>query len=482
MNDELLAKYEPVIGLEVHVQLKTDTKMFSRSGAAFGQEPNTLTDPVVLALPGSLPVVNRKAVEYGIKIALATHCTIHEMSRFARKHYFYPDLPKGYQISQYEQPLATGGRVEIWHEGRRSEIALTRIHLEEDSGKNFHREGVDESLVDYNRAGVALAEIVSEPDFRSPEQAVAYLRALRQLVRYLEICDGNMEEGSLRCDANVSIRPRGTEPLGTKTELKNLNSFKAVKLALHYEIERQVALLEEGGKVVQSTLLWDAAVGQTRVIRTKEEAHDYRYFPEPDLPPLEVPKSWIQEVASHLEELPLDRRQRFVDQYGLTDYDAAVLTDERNLAEYFEEVVRLGGDAKKGANWIQTELLRLLKEDGRSIDEQPMSPKVLTDLLARMASGELTGRNAKVVGERMYQTGHSVDEVREELGIRPPERDESVVEAVCRQVVDAHPDETARYRDGNKRLFGFFVGQVMKQDRNQDPKLVSKVLKRVLEG
>ncbi len=473
--------YEAVIGLEVHAQLKTRTKMFSSSRAAFGEPPNTLTDPVVLGLPGVLPVVNRRAVDFALRMALAVGAQIHRHSRFARKHYFYPDLPKGYQISQYEQPIATGGAVTFWTKQGERQVHLTRIHLEEDSGKNFHVEGKDHSLVDLNRAGVPLIEIVSEPEFRSPEEATGYLRALRQLVRYLGICDGNMEEGSLRCDANVSVRPKGTERFGTRTELKNLNSFRAVGRALQYEIERQSALLDAGGRVDQATLLWDANAGVTRVLRSKEQTHDYRYFPEPDLPPLVVDEDWIDRVAGDMPELPVQRRHRFVEAYGLTDYDAGVLTEEQDLADYYEKVVSLGSDPKKTSNWIQTELLRLLKEDERSIDTQPVVPERLAGLLGKMQSGELTGRNAKQVFELMYKDGLDAEQASDRLGIKPPERNADAVADLCRRVIEAHPGEAAQYREGKKKLFGFFVGQVMKQDRNQDPKLVGEVLRKLLD-
>ncbi len=478
---ELLDRYEAVIGLEVHAQLKTRSKMFSGSAVAFGEPPNTLTDPVVLGMPGVLPVVNEQAVAFGVRLALAVGAEVHLESRFARKHYFYPDLPKGYQISQYEQPLATGGSVTYWTKKGPKTARLIRIHLEEDAGKNMHLEGTDYSLVDFNRAGVPLAEIVSEPDFRSPEEAVSYLRALRQLVRYLGICDGNMEEGSLRCDANLSVRPKGSPDFGIPTELKNLNSFRAVGRALQFELERQAALLDQGGQVERATLLWDANASRTRVLRTKEQAHDYRYFPEPDLPPLVLEEAWVGAIGRELPELPWDRRRRLVEEYGLTDYDAGVLTEERELADYYEATVRQGADPKKASSWIQTELLRLLKEDGRAVGDQPVTPQRLAELLGRMASGELTGRNAKEVFEGMYREGKGAQQVMDDLGIRPPDRDEGAVEALCRQVIAEHPKEAERYRSGRKKLLGFFVGQVMRQDRNQDPKLVGQVFRRLLE-
>ena len=481
MTTQGRTEYEAVIGLEVHAQLKTRTKMFSSSRAAFGEPPNTLTDPVVLGLPGVLPVVNRQAVEFALRMALAVGAEIHRHSRFARKHYFYPDLPKGYQISQYEQPIATGGGITFWTKQGEHRVNLTRIHLEEDSGKNFHVEGKDYSLVDLNRAGVPLIEIVSEPEFRSPEEATGYLRALRQLVRYLRICDGNMEEGSLRCDANVSVRPKGSETFGTRTELKNLNSFRAVGRALQYEIERQSALLDQGGTVEQATLLWDSNAGVTRVLRSKEQTHDYRYFPEPDLPPLVVDEAWIERVEGSMPELPAHRRRRFVEDYGLTDYDAGVLTEEQDLADYYEKVVSAGADAKKASNWIQTELLRLLKEDERTISSQPIGPDRLAGLLGKMESGELTGRNAKQVFELMYREDLDAQQAADKLGIKPPERNEDAVAELCRKVIEAHPGEAAKYREGKKKLFGFFVGQVMKQDRNQDPKLVGEVLRKLLD-
>jgi aspartyl-tRNA(Asn)/glutamyl-tRNA(Gln) amidotransferase subunit B len=473
-------RFEPVIGLECHVQLGTRSKAFSAADASFGGAPNAFTDPYTLALPGTLPVCNRVAVEYALRMALATGCTIRRRSRFARKHYFYPDLPKGYQISQYEEPLAEHGRVELLLDGERRAVPLTRIHMEEDAGKSTHVGGAPVSLVDLNRAGVALIEVVSEPAIRSAKEAAEYLRALRQLVRYLGICDGNMEEGSLRCDANVSIRPVGERALGTRTELKNMNSFRHVQQAIEYEIARQSQVLARGERVVQETRLWDAERGSSHPMRSKEHAHDYRYFPEPDLPPLAIGEEAIERVRASLPELPLDRRARFVERLGLSDYDATLLTSERPIADYYEQVVAAGADAKRAANWVGSELLRELHRDGRPVEACPIAPPALAELVALVEDGTISGKIAKEVFGKMYASGRGPREIVAAEGLVQL-TDEAAIEAACRAVLEANVKQVEKYRAGAANLLGFFVGQVMKATRGKaNPELVNQVLKRLL--
>src|SRR6202166_1287348 len=400
ISSDVLAGYEPVIGLEVHAQLKTATKAFCACSTRFGDAPNSNTCPVCLGLPGGLPVLNKRALELGIRAALAIHLNVQETSRFARKNYFYPDLPKGYQISMYELPLATCGWLEIEHDGQTKRIGITRLHLEDDAAKNLHEgfpDSAEKSYVDYNRGGTPLAEIVSEPDLRSPTEAHAYLTALKEVMLYTEVSDCNMEEGSLRCDANVSVRRRGAEKFGTKAEVKNLNSFRYLQRALEYEIERQIGVLESGGRIAQETRLWNVSSGRTEPMRSKEFAHDYRYFPEPDLLPVRVSAAWREEIASALPELPEAKRRRFVRDFGITPYDAEVLASTPALSDYFEEVVRAGAPAKPAANWISTELLRRLNDSGREIDASPVSPAALADLLRRVEAGSITGASGKKV-------------------------------------------------------------------------------------
>jgi aspartyl-tRNA(Asn)/glutamyl-tRNA(Gln) amidotransferase subunit B len=467
--------WEVVIGLECHVQLATESKLFSAASTEFGRPPNSQTDPPVLGLPGALPVLNRRAVELAIRLGLAVGATIRRRSRFARKHYFYPDLPKGYQISQYDEPICEGGAIEV--AGRA--VRLTRIHLEEDAGKNVHQAGSAVSLVDLNRAGVPLCEVVSEPDLRSAEEAAEYMRALRQIVRYLGVGDGNMEEGSLRCDANVSLRRAGDTAYGTRTELKNINSFKFVQRAIEHEIARQAAILEGGGRVIQETRLWDADRGTTQSMRTKEHAHDYRYFPDPDLPPLVVDDGWIDRIRAELPELPAARRARVAREQGLTEADARVLTEERALADYYEAAVTAGGDGKKIANWVQSELLRELK--GRDLAECPVAPAQLAELVRLIDDGTISGKIAKDVFARMVATGEAPRAIVEREGLVQVS-DASAIEAAARAAVEANPKQAEGYRAGNTKLLGYFVGQVMKATGGKaNPGLVNEVLRRLLE-
>jgi aspartyl-tRNA(Asn)/glutamyl-tRNA(Gln) amidotransferase subunit B len=476
-------KWEAVIGLECHVQLLTDSKAFSASAASFGQSPNSLTDPPVLGLPGALPVLNRRAVEFAVRMALATGCQIRRRSRFARKHYFYPDLPKGYQISQYDEPLCEHGRVTFTVGGQERSVRLTRIHMEEDAGKNIHQTDKPTSLVDLNRAGVPLVEVVSEPDLRSAEEAGEYLRTIRQLVRWLGISDGNMEEGSLRCDANVSLRRVGDPQLGTKAELKNINSFKFVEKAIEYEIARQASLLDSGQRVVQESRLWDSERGTSHAMRSKEQAHDYRYFPDPDLPPLCLSEAFIAAIQTELPELPAARRARFVERHGLPDYDARLLTEERALADYFEAaVVALGreGSGKKVANWIQSELLRELHRDQKKIDESPLSPAMLAELVALIDDGTISGKIAKDVFAKMYATREGAKAIVAREGLVQV-TDTKAIEDAAQKIIADNPKQAEQYRAGKTSMLGFFVGQVMKATQGKaNPQVVNDVLKKLL--
>jgi aspartyl-tRNA(Asn)/glutamyl-tRNA(Gln) amidotransferase subunit B len=475
-----VTRWEPVIGLECHVQLATESKLFSASSTAFGGAPNSQTDPPVLGLPGALPVLNERAVDCAVRLGLAVGATIRRRSRFARKHYFYPDLPKGYQISQYDEPVCSGGGIELTVSGERRAVRLTRIHLEEDAGKNVHEPGAHWSLVDLNRAGVPLVEVVSEPDLRSAEEAAEYMRALRQIVRYLGISDGNMEEGSLRCDANVSVRPVGQEAFGTRAELKNINSFKFVHKAIEFEIARQIGLLESGQKVVQETRLWDAERGTSHAMRSKEHAHDYRYFPDPDLPPLVIGEDRIATLRTGLPELPAARRARFVAEHGLPEADARVLTDERPLADYFEAAARAHGDAKKVANWISSELLRELHRHGGDITACPVRPEALAELVKLIDDGTISGKIAKDVFARMYASGDGPRAIVEREGLTQV-TDTGAIEEACRAAVAANPKQAEQYRAGKTNMLGFFVGQVMKATGGKaNPQLVNEVLRRLL--
>src|SRR6202140_2929236 len=411
---EVLAKYEPVIGLEVHVQLLTNSKIFCGCATRFGDAPNSNTCPVCLGLPGTLPVLNKRAVEMATRASLALNCAVHEHSRFARKNYFYPDLPKGYQISQYELPLATGGWIEVEHGGSQKRIGITRLHLEEDAAKNLH-EGFSQSAtkayIDYNRCGTPLCEIVSEPDMRAPEEAYAYLTTLRQILLYPGVSDCNMEEGSLRCDANVSVRRRGSQEFGTKVEVKNLNSFRFLQKALEYEMDRHIGVLESGGRISQETRLWNQSANRTDSMRSKEKAHDYRYFPEPDLLPVHVSAAWREEVLRSLPEVPAAKRARFVSAYGITPYDAELLTGTQALAEYFEAITKAGASPKNAANWMQTELLRRLNDSGKEIEASPVSPTALAELLKLVESAQITGAVGKKVFATMFESGPGAKEI-----------------------------------------------------------------------
>ena len=476
-------EFESVIGLEVHAQLKTRTKIFCDCATAFGAPPNTHVCPVCLGLPGVLPVLNRNVVAFSIRMALATECQINHESRFARKNYFYPDLPKGYQISQYEQPIAEHGRIAIeTQEGETAIIGITRIHMEEDAGKLVHDPDQPVSRVDLNRTGVPLIEIVSEPDLRTPEQAGAYLRKLRSVVRYLEICDGNLEEGSFRCDANISLRPQGSTTLGTRTEIKNLNSFRNVERALYYEIERQRECLLEGEAVVQETRLWDPDKHRTFSMRGKEEAHDYRYFPDPDLLPVVIDEDWIENLRAQLPELPDARQARYMDTLGLTAEDAGRLAAARETGDYFERCLQVFSQAKPVANWVLGELAALLRATGRPIEESPVAPEALGRLLQLVDEGTISGKIAKRVFETMAQTGEAADKIVAAQGlVQMSDTDE--LERIVDEVLAAAPEEVAAYRNGRTKLMGFFVGQVMKATRGQaNPQKVNAILKGKLGG
>jgi aspartyl-tRNA(Asn)/glutamyl-tRNA(Gln) amidotransferase subunit B len=478
-------EYEPVIGLEVHAQLLTQSKIFCGCSTSFGEEPNTLTCPVCTGQPGSLPVVNRKAVEFAIKLGLATSCRIAPYSLFARKNYFYPDLPKGYQISMYEYPLAEDGFIEMMSQGKKKRVKIIRIHMEEDAGKLKHGETPETesfSYVDFNRTGVPLVEIVSGPDIQSPQEAGDYLRKLRSILQYLEISSGNMEEGSFRCDANVSVRPKGQKEFGTRTELKNMNSFRHVEKALEYEIKRQIAILEDGEEVIQETRLWDVNQGVTAPMRGKEEAHDYRYFPDPDLVPLQVAEKWVEEIRQSLPELPDDKKERFVKEYGIPEYDAEILTSTKAMANYYEECVRLFQEAKTVSNWMMGDLLRELKRDEREIDQCPVTPQHLAEMLLMVREGTISGKIAKDVFEEMYRTGEEPEKIVKDKGWTQIV-DEAEIEKAVEVAMESNPKQVEDYQKGKEKLFGFFVGEVMKQTRGKaNPKLVNELLKKKLKG
>ncbi len=477
--------YESVIGLEVHAQLLTESKIFCGCSTKFGREPNENACPVCAGFPGVLPVLNKRVIEFAIKAGLATHCEIARASVLARKHYFYPDLPKGYQISQYELPICVNGHIDIEIDGAAKRVRLTRIHMEEDAGKNIHDAHGGSSLVDLNRAGVPLLEIVTEPDLRSREEAGAYLRTLRAIVQYLGICDGNMEEGSFRCDANISVRPQGSETLGTKIEIKNLNSFRAVERALEFEIERQIDTLSSGGKLSQETRLWDEQREETRSMRSKESAHDYRYFPDPDLLPLTLDENWIAEISAALPELPAARKRRYTSHYGLSAYDAELLTSRKDVADYFEDAVKTHANAKALCNWIVGDLFRELKE--RRLDEQlyitswPVAAPHLAQLVQMIDEGKISGKIAKTVFEAMLESSQMPQQIVSEKGLEQVS-DLSSIETAIDQVLAANIKQVERYRSGNEKVFGFLMGQIMKATQGKaNPQKVNDVLREKLK-
>jgi len=479
-----VSKYEPVIGLEVHVELQTASKIFCHSSTTFGGDPNHHVCPVCLGLPGTLPVLNRKVVEAAIMIGLALNCSVARFCKFDRKHYFYPDLPKNYQISQYDLPIADNGYLDVQDEdGNPVRVGITRVHMEEDAGKLIHQNTDDTtsySLVDYNRTGVPLLEIVSEPDMHSPAEARAYLDKLKTIIQYTGVSDCRMEEGSLRCDANISVRLRGSQTLGTKTEIKNMNSFRALQKAVQFEINRQIECLETGQRIVQETRAWDEVEGVTLAMRSKEEAHDYRYFPEPDLVPIVISPSWIEEITRQLPELPDARCQRFIDDYQIPAYDAGVLTGSRELGDYYEECVEIYPQAKTVSNWVMGELLRLLNDTNSEIGESRVGPRQLGEMLTLIDKGIISGKLAKEVFGEMFRTGKDAERVIKEKGLEQIS-DEASINAVIERVIASHPGPVADYRAGKDRALGFLVGQIMKETRGKaNPGLVNELLKNRL--
>jgi len=475
-------QFEPVIGLEVHAQLKTKTKIFCGCSTEFGKSPNANTCPVCTGMPGVLPVLNRQVVSFAIKAALATHCTINLESRFDRKNYFYPDLPKGYQISQFALPIAEHGYLDIeTKKSGQKKIGITRIHMEEDAGKLIHDPARARSMVDLNRTGVPLIEIVSEPDMRTAKEAGAYLRKLHAILKYIDVCDGNMAEGSFRCDANISLRPADQKEFGIRAELKNLNSFKNVEKAIAYEIERQAYVLEEGKQVIQETRLWDPSRNKTTSMRGKEDAHDYRYFPDPDLVPLIVENKWIQAVEKTMPELPDEKQSRFIKTYQLSDYDARVLTASIDLANFFEKTAAPLKDKKQAANWIMTTLLGMLNNKGISITDSPVTATAFSNLLKMMEEGKINAGAAKTVFDEMVNTSKDPESIVTEKGLEQVS-DSSELEAMVQEVIAENPDEAAAYRNGKTKLFSFFMGQVMKKTRGKaNPKIVTRLLKTTLK-
>ncbi|MEQ1664964.1 MAG: Asp-tRNA(Asn)/Glu-tRNA(Gln) amidotransferase subunit GatB, partial [Bdellovibrionales bacterium] len=444
--------WEPIIGLEVHAQLMTKSKMFSSDSASFGGNDNEHTNPVSLGMPGALPTINEKALEFSIKIGLALNCEIRTKSVFSRKNYFYPDLPKGYQISQYDEPLCEHGYIDILIDGKPKRVGITRAHMEEDAGKSTHHG--DYSLINLNRAGVPLLEIVSEPDIRTPQEAAEYARNIRNILRYLEVCDGNLEEGSLRCDCNVSVKPKGQTQFGTKVEIKNVNSFRFVEKAIEYEIQRQIASLESGEKIIQETRLYDSTKNRTYSMRVKENANDYRYFPDPDLLPVRFEESWVEKIRASLPELPIQKAKRFQTLYGLPEYDALVLTQERSVSEYFEEAAKLCSNYKAVSNWIMGELMRELKEADMSIDKQKINPKSLAEMISLIDDGTISGKIAKTVFAEMWASGEGPANIIKSKGLVQIS-DDSAVEKIILDVIAANPGQTAEYRSGKEKLFGF---------------------------
>ena len=472
-------EFETVIGLEIHTQMKTESKIFCGCSTTFGAPPNTHTCPVCLGMPGSLPVLNRQVVHNAIKLALACDFTINRRNQFARKNYFYPDLPKGYQISQFELPIAEHGKIDIEVEGRKKTIGITRAHMEEDAGKLVHSDTEPESYVDLNRAGTPLVEIVSEPDLRSPEEAVAYLKKLHAIVRYLDISDGNMQEGSFRCDANISLRPVGQKEFGIRTELKNMNSFRNVQLALEYEERRQRDILLDGGRVVQQTLLWNPDKNCTEPMRGKEEAHDYRYFPDPDLVPVEIDDAWIEEVRREMPELPEARQKRFTDVLGLPEYDAEILTASRQLADFFETVCAEYDNPKKVSNFIGTELLRDYGPE--RIDQCPVTPKQLASLLIMVEKATISGKIAKTVFGDMLTTGDDPEKIVKDKGLTQMS-DTGELTAMVREIIEANPAQAQQFRDGKTKVIGFFVGQLMQKTKGKaNPQMANKLFREELQ-
>ena len=478
-----MANWETVIGLEIHAQLATSSKIFSGASTAFGADPNTQACAVDLGLPGVLPVLNAEVVNMAVKFGVAVDAEIAPVSVFARKNYFYPDLPKGYQISQFELPIVGKGQLGIsLEEGVNRTIGITRAHLEEDAGKSLHDEFPDQTGIDLNRAGTPLLEIVSEPDMRSAKEAVAYARKIHALVQYLEICDGNMQEGSFRCDANVSIRPEGQEELGTRTELKNINSFRFLERAINYEIERQIDLIEDGGKITQETRLYDADKHETRSMRSKEEANDYRYFPDPDLLPVEVTEDDIKRIKKTLPELPEQKRQRYIDEFGLSDYNAELLTTNRKIAEYFEQASSLGeGLASQLANWILGDLSGALNKSDLEIHQSPVTPEMLAGLVQRIADNTISGKIAKQVFEAMWQGEGNADDIINARGLKQI-TDSGAIESLIDEIIAANPDQVEQFRAGKEKVLGFFVGQIMKQSKGKaNPGQVNQMLRNKLK-
>ena len=480
MDQELRDKYEVVIGLEVHAQLKTKSKIFAPDKNEFGQEPNTLTSPITFGMPGVLPVFNKECVNMGILTGLALNCEIPSRCKFDRKQYFYPDLPKGYQISQYDEPICVNGHIEI--DGKR--IGITRAHLEEDAGKLVHAgangiAGSTYSLVDLNRAGTPLLEIVSEPDMRSSEEAKNYMEELRNIVRYIGVCDGNLEEGSMRCDANISIMPKGSKEFGTRAEIKNVNSFAALQRAIEYEIERQIEIVEEGGEVVQETRLWDDASRETRSMRGKEDAHDYRYFPEPDLMPLEISREWVEEIRAKMPELPNQKRKRY-QEIGLSEYDASVIVEQMGLALFFDKVLELGANPKTAVNFIMGEITAYLKEEHIEITDTKLTPDNLAELISLIEKGTISNNIGKQIIIEMMKDGTKASVIVEKKGLSQIS-DEGAIKELVQKVVDAHPNEVEAYKNGKTNLLGFFVGQVMKETKGRaNPKTVNQLIKEII--